>query len=131
MLIKRIVNLIEANAHDLSETIQQKLLTHHSVRSYQSIDRDTLYSWIYDVCSRFGYWLEEDSEKGEVEQHYRNLGKERFKQNFKLPEVISALYITKRHLWDLPLAPGEIRLGNMDNEVRNENSTLIPKEIQP
>lgn len=108
VLIRKIVNLIEANAAELSGDIQQKLVTHPSTNSYQGIDKDTLYNWIYDVCSRFGYWLHEDTEKGEVQQHYNNLGKERFKQNFRLPEVISALYLTKRRLWEFIAAGREV-----------------------
>jgi len=100
MLSKKIIHLIEANALQLSNEIQQRLSSHPSTRSYQEIDRQTLHHWIYDVCSRFGYWLDEDRERGEVEQHYRNLGKERFKQGFELDEVISALYLTKRRLWE-------------------------------
>jgi len=100
MLTKKMVDLIEANALQLSKDIKRKLLTHSSTRSYQDIDEKTLHDWIYDVCSRYSYWLDEDKEKGEVQQHYKDLGKERFRQNFELPEVISALYLTKRRLWE-------------------------------
>jgi hypothetical protein len=107
MLSKKIIHLIEANALQLSGEIQQRLLRHKSTGSYQKIDRETLHHWIYDVCSRFGYWLDEDRERGEVEQHYRDLGKERCKQNFELAEVISALYLTKRRLWEFIAASRE------------------------
>jgi hypothetical protein len=107
MLSKKIIHLIEANALQLSQEIQQRLLTHPSTSSYQTIDENTLHVWIYDVCSRFSYWLDEDKEKGEVEEYYRNLGKERFKQDFELPQVISALYLTKRRLWEFIAANRE------------------------
>ena len=108
MLTKKIVDLIEGNALRLSQEIQQQLLTHTSTLSYRNIDEKILHNWIYDVCSRFSFWLSEDKEKGEVEQHYRNLGKERFEQNFELPEVISALYLTKRRLWEFIAASREV-----------------------
>ena len=108
MLTKTIVDLIEANARQLSQEIQQGLLAHPSTRSYRNINKKTLHDWIYDVCSRFGYWLDEDKDKGELQQHYRNVGKERFKQNFELPEVISALYLTKRRLWEFIAASREV-----------------------
>ena len=108
MLTTIIIDLIEANAQELSKKIQQSLLTHPSTYSYRHIDEKTLFDWIYDVCSRFGYWLEQDTETGELEQHYRNLGKERFKQNFMLAEVVSALYITKRQLWEFIAAGREV-----------------------
>jgi hypothetical protein len=107
MLTRKMVDLIEANALQLSKEIKQKLLTHPSTHSYQDIDEKTLHDWIYDVCSRYSYWLDEDKEKGEVQQHYKDLGKERFRQDFELPEVISALYLTKRRLWEFITASRE------------------------
>ena len=107
MLTKRLIDSIEANALQLSRDIKMKLLLHQSTRSYQNIDEKTLHDWIYDVCSRFSFWLDEDKEKGEVQQHYKNLGKERFRQGFELPEVISALYLTKRRLWEFIAASRE------------------------
>ncbi|MGD9036173.1 MAG: hypothetical protein PVF10_06435, partial [Syntrophobacterales bacterium] len=107
MLTTRLIDSIEVNALQLSRDIKMKLLLHQSTRSYQNIDEKTLHDWIYDVCSRFSFWLDEDKEKGEVQQHYKNLGKERFKQGFELPEVISALYLTKRRLWEFIAASRE------------------------
>jgi len=108
MLTKKIVDLVEGNALRLSLEIQQRLIIHPSTVSYRNIDDKVLHNWIYDVCSRFSFWLNEDKEKGEVRQHYRNLGKERFMQNFALPEVISALYLTKRRLWEFIAASREV-----------------------
>jgi hypothetical protein len=107
VLTKKIIDLIEANALQLSKEIKGALLLHQSTRSYQNIHEKTLHDWIYDVCSRFSYWLDEDREKGEVQKHYKNMGKERFKQGFELPEVISALYLTKRRLWEFIAASRE------------------------
>jgi hypothetical protein len=107
VLTTRLIDSIEVNALQLSRDIKMKLLLHQSTRSYQNIDEKTLHDWIYDVCSRFSFWLDEDKEKGEVQQHYKNLGKERFKQGFELPEVISALYLTKRRLWEFIAASRE------------------------
>ena len=100
MLEGNIVDLIEGNAVRLSREIEERIQTHPSTLSYRNIDATVLHNWVYDVCSRFSFWLSEDNEKGEVQQHYRNLGKERFRQNFALSEVISALYLTKRRLWE-------------------------------
>ena len=117
MITKKIIQLIEANASKLAKDIQLKLLTHPSTRSYQNIDEKTLYDWVHDVCSRFSYWLAEDKEKGEVERYYRNLGKERCRQNFALHEVVSALYITKRRIWEFIAAAREVESGLNLNQI--------------
>jgi hypothetical protein len=125
VLVKKIVSLIETNAPELTTDIQQKLLTHPSTSSYRGIDKNTLYDLIYDVCSRFGYWLDEDREKGEVKQHYRKLGKERFGQGFKLPEVISALYITKRRIWEFIAAGREVESALNLNQIVETSYLLV------
>ncbi len=123
MLAKRCIDLIEANAPELAKDIQLKLLTHPSTRSYRHIDQKTLYGWVYDVCSRFSYWLAEDKEKGEVERYYVNLGRERFSQNFALHEVVSALYITKRRIWEYLAVTREVDALNLNQIV--ETSSLV------
>jgi hypothetical protein len=125
MLSKKIIQLIEANALQLSKDIQQRLLTHPSTTSYRNIDEKTLHDGIYDVCSRFSYWLDEDREMGEVEQHYRNLGKERFKQDFDLPQVISALYLTKRRLWEFMAAGREADSALNLNQIVEASFLLV------
>ncbi|MGD8371746.1 MAG: hypothetical protein PVF76_05465 [Syntrophobacterales bacterium] len=125
MLTKKIVDLIEANALRLSEEIQERLLSHPSTQSYRNIDEQMLHDWIYDVCSRFSYWLEEDKDEGEVAQHYQNLGKDRFEQNFQLPEVISALYLTKRRLWEFIAASREVDSALNLNQIVEASFLLV------
>lgn len=125
MLTKKIIDLIEANALQLAREIKLKLLLHQSTRSYQNIDEKTLHDWIYDVCSRFSYWLDEDREKGEAQQHYMNLGKERFRQGFELPEVISALYLTKRRLWEFIAASREADSALNLNQIIEASFLLV------
>ncbi len=125
VLTKKIIDLIEANALQLSKEIKRELLLHQSTRSYQKIDEKTLHDWIYDVCSRFSYWLDEDREKGEVQQHYKNLGRERFRQGFELPEVISALYLTKRRLWEFIAASREADSALNLNQIVEASFLLV------
>jgi hypothetical protein len=125
VLTKKIIDLIEANALQLSKEIKGALLLHQSTRSYQNIDEKTLHDWIYDVCSRFSYWLDEDRKKGEVQQHYKNMGKERFRQGFELSEVISALYLTKRRLWEFIAASREADSALNLNQIIEASFLLV------
>lgn len=125
MLTKRITAMVENKAPELSKDIQRKLLSHPTTKSYRKIDEETLFRWIYDVSSRFSYWLSEDNEKGEVKEHYRNLGKERFKQNIWLPEVISALYLVKRRLWEFIVAEREVDSSLDLNQILETSFMLV------
>jgi len=125
VLTKRITAMVESNATELSKDIQRKLLSHPTTKSYRKVDEETLFRWIYDVSSRFSYWLSEDNEKGEVKEHYRNLGKERFKQNIWLPEVISALYLVKRRLWEFIVAEREVDSSLDLNQILETSFMLV------
>ena len=125
MLTKKIVDLIEANALQLSKEIQERLLSHPSTRSYGNIDEKTLHHWIYDVCSRFSYWLDEDKDQGDAQRHYIYLGKERFQQNFELAEVISALYLTKRCLWEYIASSREVDSALNLNQIVEASLLLV------
>jgi hypothetical protein len=125
MLAKKIIDLIEANAIQLSREIQERLLSHPTTRSYGNIDEKTLHHWIYDVCSRFSYWLDEDKDHGDVQRHYKELGKERFQQNFELAEVISALYLTKRRLWEFIAASREVDSALNLNQIVEASFLLV------
>jgi hypothetical protein len=125
MLAKKIIDLIEANAIQLSREIQERLLSHPTTRSYGNIDEKTLHHWIYDVCSRFSYWLDEDKDHGDVQRHYKELGKERFHQNFELAEVISALYLTKRRLWEFIAASREVDSALNLNQIVEASFLLV------
>jgi hypothetical protein len=125
VLTKTFIDLIEANAPDLAGDIQEKILTHPSTSSYRSVEKKTLYGWIHDVCSRFSYWLAENKEQGEVREHYFELGKERCAQNFALPEVISALYITKRRLWEFISDAREVDSALNLNQIVETSSLLV------
>ena len=45
------------------------------------------------------YKLKEDKEKGEIKQHYTDLGKQRFHEDIPLSDLVMTLLLIKRHLW--------------------------------
>ncbi len=125
MLTKRLVELIQSNASELSRSIVKQILSHPTTTSYRNIGENTLFDMIHDICSRFSYWLSEDNERGEVKEHYRNLGKQRFQQGIALPEVISALYLTKRKLWEFMTAERDVNSSLDLNQILETSFLLV------
>ncbi len=125
MLTRRIVDLIQGNAAELSKSIVNEILSHPTTKSYHNIDEKTLLDMIYDICSRFSYWLSEDDDRGEVKKHYRDLGKRRFEQGITLPEVVSALYLTKRKLWEFITAHRDVTSSLDLNQILETSFLLV------
>ena len=108
MLVK-FIEMIEKNAESMAGELKKKLLSDPATPSYQTLDDRNLYENIFEVYSRLGHWLLRDTEKGEVREHYSNIGAQRFEEGFPLHEIVQALVATKRHIWDTVLEKGIMR----------------------
>ena len=105
---KKLVNLIEDNAHELTIRCIDNLLEHQYTKTYCTYDEDKLYERVYRVYSQLGKWISRRTTKEEIAEHYTALGAQRKREGFKVSEVIQALIIIRRHLWLKILAEGFI-----------------------
>jgi hypothetical protein len=99
MIYEKIVQLIKENADTLTNRVCKDLLVREETRGYRRLDRDIVYERVYDVYSRLDSWLSGDRKKAGLEEHYRKLGRARFKEGMPLNDVVMALMLVKRHLW--------------------------------
>ena len=98
MLIARLVALIEGHADELSARLVRKLMEDQRTTGYRRFDEAELGKRAYDVYAHLGHWLEKTSE-GHVEEEYFGLGETRRSEGIPLAQVISALVLTRRNLW--------------------------------
>ncbi|HZX11247.1 MAG TPA: hypothetical protein VFG01_09925 [Acidobacteriota bacterium] len=105
---RKLVDLIESNADELTIRCINNLRDHPSTLTYQTYDENKLYRRVYRVYSQLGKWISRETSKEEIAAHYEALGAQRKKEGFKLSEVIQALVILRRHLWLKVLAEGFI-----------------------
>jgi hypothetical protein len=99
MISEKIVSRIKENASILTSRLIQDLLSREETRSYRNLDRDTLSRRVFDVYSRLDAWLLGDKSRGEIRNHYMDLGSQRFQEDIPLEETLMALMLIKRHLW--------------------------------
>jgi hypothetical protein len=78
MISEKMVNRIKENAGVLSERVIKDFLTREETKSYRRLNKDTLYERVFDVCSRLDSWLMGNKVKGEIKNHYMDLGRQRF-----------------------------------------------------
>jgi hypothetical protein len=96
---KRLVDLIERNADALSKAWLKDIQGREDMPTYQADDPDVLYDRVYRVYSQLGRWISKQTTKQDIGAHYTVLGAERFREGFRLSEVVQALTLTRRHLW--------------------------------
>ncbi len=105
-LSDNLVNLIEKNAHIIAHRWINDVTTNKSTPHYQKFKIDLLYVRIMTVLSQFGKWLEGDYINKDIQIFYRKLGQKRKKEGFDLSEVLSALSLSRKHIWEFALSQG-------------------------
>jgi len=105
---RKLVELIERNAHNLTMRCLRDIRTHTCCPTYHDHDEDELYNRIFNVYSQLGKWLSRVTTKQEIANHYTALGQQRRREGFALSEVIMALIIIRRHIWLKVLSEGFI-----------------------
>jgi hypothetical protein len=99
MISEKLVALIKDNAKLLTKRLMEDLYSREETRNYRKLDKQTLYHRVFDVYNRLDAWLEGNKVKGEIRNHYIDLGRQRFHEGIPLEETVMALMLIKRHLW--------------------------------
>jgi len=98
MKLEELVKLIESRADELAELMVRKVRESPRTAAYHRFGDDELGERARLVYANLGKWLEEASE-GLVEEEYFRLGKLRCQERVPLSQVIWALLLTRRNLW--------------------------------
>jgi len=99
-MIEKMIEMIEKNADKMAEDLKERLITDGTTPSFKVLDERDLYNDIHGIYSHLGYWLLKDPQRGPVQIYYTEMGKKRRMEGFPLPELIQALIVTKKHIWD-------------------------------
>ncbi len=103
---QKLVDLIEKNADELTKNWLREVKRDPGTPTYHDFEEDELYSRAFNVYCNLGRWISRDTTKEEIAKHYTNLGAKRYKEGFRLSEVIQALILTRRQMWLKVLADG-------------------------
>src|SRR5687767_10494259 len=98
MLVARLVTLIEDHADQLAASVARKLREDPRTSEYRRFSDTELVARARDVYANLGRWLEETPET-EIEKQYVELGRARRKEGVALSQVVMALLLTRRGLW--------------------------------
>ena len=105
MLVGRLVALIEGHADALTARVVTRLREDERTTDYRRFDDEELGRRARSVYANLGRWLEESSE-GSVEEEYFGLGEIRRGEGVPLSQVVMALLLTRRNLWQFVESQG-------------------------
>ncbi|MBE9546913.1 MAG: NUDIX hydrolase [Proteobacteria bacterium] len=106
LLSNRLVDVIQENAGTIVHNWLKDITTNRSTPKYQSFDKGKLFERSHIILSQFSKWLGGVYTDKDVRDYYIGLGKEKRKEKFKLHEVLSALSLLRKHIWEFALSHG-------------------------
>ena len=99
LLAYRLLRLVETHSDALATALLEK--THNSPRlpDYNNVPPEELKQRVYEIYRHLADWL---LGKGEldVEERYLEIGAKRARQGVPLSQLIWAIILTKKNLWD-------------------------------
>jgi hypothetical protein len=82
------------------------VLANPSTADYRQLDQTRLSEDILRMLSRFGNWLGGVYKDSDIRDYYTTFGRESRENGVALSNVLSALSLVKKHLWEFALSQG-------------------------
>jgi RsbRD-like negative regulator of sigma factor len=99
LLLPWLMRLIETHAEQLTENLLQSVRTDARTTFLHELSEAELKRRVFDLYHHLGRWLGESNE-AEIEATYAELGRQRLREGVPLSELVHALTLVKRRLWD-------------------------------
>lgn len=99
--------IITRDAHIITGNWIADVVQNPSTASYARFDHADIYPRALKVVSQFGQWMLAPSDAmTEVWDYYRSVGRRRREEGFRLSEVLSAMSLTRKHIFSHVLPRG-------------------------
>lgn len=102
----KLIKLIEKNAEVIANRWLMDVCSNKSTPSYAIKDLGASKQRIMVVIGQFSKWLGGVYDDQDIRKFYRKLGYERRTEGFALSEVLSAISLTRKHIWEFALSHG-------------------------
>ena len=96
---RKLVDLIERSADELTATYVQDIRRDPRMPSYQGFDQKEIYRRAYLVYSQLGKWVSQETTREEIRTYWRALGRQRRREGFPFSEIVLSLCHIRRLLW--------------------------------
>src|SRR5512137_2415450 len=96
---QKLVRLIEASAHELTQSYLQDVKKQTAMPTYQGWNEAEVCQRAYVVYSQLGKWISRDTSQDEMQVFWTGLGRQRREEGFALSEVVRAIHLVRKQLW--------------------------------
>jgi ADP-ribose pyrophosphatase YjhB (NUDIX family) len=100
----KLVNLIEKNADIIANRWLSDITNNKSTPTYAVSDPTATLERVLFVLRQFRKWLGGFYDDNDIRVYYRKLGLERKQEGFMLSEILSAISLTRKHIWEFALS---------------------------
>ncbi len=99
MLAYRLLRLVETHSEALAAGLLEKTRNSPLLPGYRNVPPGELEQRVYEIYQHLADWLLGKSEL-DVEKRYLEIGAKRARQDVPLSQLIWAIILTKKNLWD-------------------------------
>jgi hypothetical protein len=96
---ERLIHLIENCAEELAHEVTETLKKHPNTPSYKRLPDTEIFDRAHRVFSNLGEWISRKTEREDVARYYSAMGAQRREEGIPLSEVLHALNLCRRVLW--------------------------------
>ena len=105
-LSDKLIKLIEKNAEIIAKCWLEDVTKSKSTSSYARLDPEKSFNRSKNVIMNFGKWLGGEYTHKDVKKVYQNLGSVRYNEGFEISEILSALSLNRKCIWEFALSQG-------------------------
>jgi hypothetical protein len=116
MTLEELVKLIEDQADDLAQVTTRAIRESPRLSAYHRFSEEDVATRARIVYANLGHWLEVTSE-GDVKAEYFELGVRRYGERIPLSQVIWALLLVRRNLWQFVESHGWDTMGDLERTM--------------
>lgn len=98
MVSKRLIDLIEKHEEDLTSRWVKKVTSHPDTLTYHNFPTHQLRERVDGLYMQLTQWIGDNLTTAEIERAYLELGAERYREGFRLHEVIRAIMLAQLNL---------------------------------
>jgi len=106
LLSDKLVDVIDKNADLMADRWIDDVTTNKTTPHYHEESGEKLRKRFIEDARQYVQWLTGKSEDKQVKEHYRNLGARRKREGYSLSELLSALSLIRKHIWEFALSQG-------------------------
>lgn len=95
-----LIKIISKDSQQITENWVADVSINKSTKKYSTYSNEVLYERAHNIISQFSKWMTiPKGQKQYIWDYYLGIGRTRYEQSFKLSEVISALSLTRKHIF--------------------------------